>query len=120
MNKKYPFHGVFGCPSETYWGYLNLPLSLPSIKNEDVIPHLISARADINQTDPVNEWSPLHYAADKDRVQLARFLLKSKSDLNQLTNMGLTAMMLATKKNRKNVMPELRAEEFRLFVQNQL
>lgn len=86
----------------------------------DVIPHLISARADINQTDPDNEWTPLHYAAAQGRAQMVRFLLKSKSDLNKLTKTGSTAMMLASKKYQKNVMPELRAAEFRLFVQNQL
>ena len=93
---------------------------LPKKRHEDVIPHLISARADINQTDPDYEWTPLHYAAAQGRAQLVRFLLKSKSDLNKLTKMGSTAMMLATKKQQKNVMPELRAGEFRLFVQNQL
>ncbi len=89
-------------------------------KHEDVIPHLISARSDINQTDPDYEWTPLHYAAAQGRAQLVRFLLKSKSDLKRLTKMGSTAMMIATKNQQKNVMPELRAGEFRLFVQNQL
>lgn len=124
MNNKYPFHGVFGCPSgilSLFWFASKLSKHADLQKHiEDVIQYLISARANINQTDPVNEWTPLHYAADKGRAQLARFLLKSKSDLNKLTNMGATAMMLATKKNHKNVMPELRAAEFRQFVQSQL
>lgn len=101
-------------------GWTPLMMACSRGHSVDVIQYLISARANINQTDPVNEWTPLHYAADKGRAQLARFLLKSKSDLNKLTNMGATAMMLATKKNHKHVMPELRAAEFRRFVQSQL
>jgi len=116
-------HAEVDAKSKGGWTPLMLACSRGDLVDqqiEDVIQHLISARADINQTNPVNEWTPLHYAADKDRVQLVRFLLKSNADINKLTNKDSTAMMLATKMGQKRVMPVLRTAAFQQFVQNQL
>ena len=64
----------------------------------------------VNCTGESNGWTPLHYAADGDRKDLAELLLRNKADVNAKSKLGDTPMEVAASKRHKDMEKLLRRQ----------
>jgi ankyrin repeat protein len=63
--------------------------------NRAMVEALLELGADVNQTDDIQEWSPLMWAAEIGTNDILRMLIKHRAKVNYKTNQGWSALMSA-------------------------
>jgi len=72
-------------------------ISASSEGHFDVVTILVDeAGANVNATDDHNRNTPLNWAADQGHVDIVRFLIEKKVDVNHVDTHGRTALMMAS------------------------
>ncbi|WP_264735341.1 ankyrin repeat domain-containing protein [Wolbachia endosymbiont (group A) of Rhinocyllus conicus] len=72
--------------------------------NLNEVEDLVSQNANVNTTD-IYSWTPLHWAAFKDRLEIARFLIKKGADINAADKgpYGKKPIHVAAENNSKDI-----------------
>lgn len=70
----------------------------------EIVKTLLEKNIPINVKPNVNGWTPLHYAASRDKQSMVDLLVKNGADINIRTNDGRTAYNLAEENGHKDAL----------------
>ena len=80
--------------------YLKTPLQLATMSgHKDVVEVLITHGANVN----TSGTTPLHYASERNNIEIARLLIAKHSDVNAKNAVGDTPLHLAVRNNDRNI-----------------
>jgi hypothetical protein len=88
--------------------YLKTPLQLATMSgHKDVVEVLITHGANVN----TSGTTPLHYASERNNIEIARLLIAKHSDVNAKNAVGDTPLHLAVRNNDRNIVELLIAND---------
>lgn len=95
-------------------------LSAAGAGDTTTVARLLEVNPDaVNTRDSFSKRTPLHFATEKDHLDVAELLLKKGADINAQDYMGLTALHWAVDRQHKDIVEFLLANKARVDLQDE-